>query len=700
MGRLWGNSIHGKRAIWLLCATALAAVIGCEKTAAPHARSLRFRGDNSDVYLNSVAATLNDLPNALDLELLPAQPILTASTSKDGKEVRAICGRNPQSPDGAFNFLQAVDGNAHFQTIQVQPGDILRYYVNLDADAAERDIEQRTALELRVRRLDASDPENALIIEGGLNGPALTPQRIEIWRYSDKRMDAIRSRMRIYERNRQPPAGWEPSPDLAALQQIVERGNQWLRNRDASADRDDSWSYNAQLAGMADSVRLPEASEGAAKIAKEAVTEATSEKNLRDGTFAEWEGRLLEQAVWCRDIAQWARGDALSDLDAVTSLFDWTVRNVQLDPSGDGPTNISHPWQALVYGHGTAEHRAWVFAELCRQQGIDAVVLQSAARADGKPAPLLVGALVDGQLYLFDPQLGLPIPGAATAVATLAEAAENDALLRALDVSADQAYPLTAAQLDNVDALIVASPLQLARRSARLEAALEGEEFVKLAADADALGEQLAKQPHIGAVKLWERPFQAVADEFSLKASVRQQAAAEFEPFAQRPLLWKARVLHFQGNKDVRAEERNDPLARPRSGHQDAPKLYQDRTVRPSDDVLATLDATKREVYEAAKAASSYWLGLLIYDRGEYEVATSWLGGRTLDRNPEGKWAPGARYNLARAYEKLGRTDEAVKLLEASPASDPQRFGNLVRAKQLVAQAEATVEAAKDGATE
>ncbi len=688
MRRLWGNGLKGRRVAVALCGLIAVAAIGCEKTAAPRPRSLRFRGDNSDVYLDSVAATLNDLPSALDLELLPAQPILTASSSKDGKEVRAICGRNPQTPDGPFNFLQAVDGNANFATIQVQPGDIVRYYVNVDADAAERNIEQRTALELRVRRLDAQDPENALIIEGGLSGPSLQPQRIEIWRYSDKRMDAIRSMMKVYEVFRRPPAGWEPSPDLAALRQIVERGNQWLRSQ-LNNDGDGPWRLEPLLVGLPEGLR-------SAKGVAELIT-PDAQKN---GVFADWEGRLLEQAVWSRDIAQWARGDALSDLDAVTRLFDWTVRNVQLDPPGDGPTVISHPWQALAYGHGTAEHRAWVFAELCRQQGIDVAILQAAAGAEGEPAPLLAGALIGGEIYLFDPRVGLPIPGGAAAVATLAEAAKNDELLRAFDVGDQLSYPLNAAQLDRVDALIVASPLQLARRSALLEAALEGEEFVKLTANAGALGEELAKQPHISAVSLWQRPFQAVADEFGLKPSVRQQAAAEFEPFAQRPLLWKARVLHFQGNKDVRAEERSDPLAQPRSGHQEAPKLYQDRTVRPSDEVLATLDATKREVYEAAKAESSYWLGLLIYDRGDYEIASSWLGDRTLEREPQGKWAPGARYNLARAYDKLGRTDEAVKLLEATPESDPQRLGNLVLAKQIVARAKATVEAERGGDAE
>jgi hypothetical protein len=161
------------------------------------------------------------------------------------------------------------------------------------------------------------DPENALIIEGGLSGPALTPQRIEIWRYSDKRMDAIRSMMKVYEVFRRPPAGWEPSPDLAALRQIVERGNQWLRNQlvdEGDGEAKGQWRVEPLLVGLPEDLRT-------AKGVAELIT-PDAQKN---GVFADWEGRLLEQAVWCRDIAQWARGDALSDLDAVW-IFDWTVQ--------------------------------------------------------------------------------------------------------------------------------------------------------------------------------------------------------------------------------------------------------------------------------------------------------------------------------------------------------------------------------------
>jgi hypothetical protein len=664
-----------------LLAVSAAAFTGCDRQAPRHNRAIDTTSTaHGGAYLRSVSDTLNDLAGNVDLELQPAQPILTASSSADGKEVRATCTENPNSPDGVNNYLVAADGNANFRSIDVQPGDVVRYYVNLDPESAERGMEQRTALELRVRRLDPLNAENALIIEGGLDAPATIPQRIEIWRYSDKRMDAIRTALNRYVVLRRPPAGWEPAPDVGALQQIVERANQWVRGQPPA---DKKWQADPMIAELPSEVRLAKG-----------VAEAIAPENLRDGNFADWEGRLLAQAAWCRDIAQWARGKATSDAEVAAALFDWTIRNVQLD-RGDSAITIHHPWQALAYGHGTLAHRAWVFVELCRQQQIDVALLRPVG-VDPAQAPLLIAVVIDDSLQLFDAKLGLPIRGKADGPATLADLAEDDSLLRHLDVESEYEYPATADQLKQVEAFIVASPLQLSRRSELLEDALEGEDFVKLAVDTKPLVERLKKHAQVKSVQLWPQPFQALGDEWSMPqieddptSQHRRRAAEEFAPFAERPILWKARLLHFQGNKDIRAEERNDPLAEARQGHDDAAKLYLDPSVRPSNKTLAKLEPAKQRVYSAAKAAASYWLGLLSYERGNFENALYWFDDRTLEVAADGRWADGARYNLARTHEAMGNFEEAAKVLESDPKDSPQRHGNLLRSRRAAEQAAA-----------
>jgi tetratricopeptide (TPR) repeat protein len=189
----------------------------------------------------------------------------------------------------------------------------------------------------------------------------------------------------------------------------------------------------------------------------------------------------------------------------------------------------------------------------------------------------------------------------------------------------------------------------------------------------------------VKSVQLWTQPFQAVLDQHTLPQTssepFRQRAAAEFAPLASRPELWLARVYHFQGNKDVRAEDRNDPLAEKRQGHQEAVKLYP--SVRPANAELAQRELDERTVRAAGKAAAAYWLGLLSYDRGNFDVALNWLGERTLNQASEGRWAYGARYNLARTHEALGNVEEAAKLLQSDPKDAPQRHGNLIRARRL-----------------
>jgi tetratricopeptide (TPR) repeat protein len=400
----------------------------------------------------------------------------------------------------------------------------------------------------------------------------------------------------------------------------------------------------------------------------------------------------LQEAIWLRDISAWAKADGLSDLEVAGALFDWTVRNIQLDTPPEAVI-IHRPWQALMYGHGTAEQRAWVFAELCRQQQLDVVML-AVASGEEEPEWWLPALVSDGNLHLFDTRLGLPLPGAATgSVATLAEVVANPELLNQLAVEGADPYSISAEVFQQEDgprvtAWLVASHLQLSRRAAELQQVLEGEDFVVLAADCRRVVKDLAPTGNFAEVGLWPLPMRSLLEEHNMSLQARSLAAQRFLIFAQRPQLWKARVLHFQGTKDIPLEERSDPLAQPNLGHREATHLYQNPSVRPSEKMLRTLEQAKQAIYRMTKADASYWLGLLSYDVGKYEVAADWLGTRTLKATPDGPWTAGARYNLARTREALGDVAEAIELLQGDDS--PQRHGNLLRARQLRETLEST----------
>jgi hypothetical protein len=134
------------------------------------------------------------------------------------------------------------------------------------------------------------------------------------------------------------------------------------------------------------------------------------------------DGWFLQESVWLRDISKTARADKFADIEVAEQLFDWTVRNIRLQPPASGSEVRHRPFETLLLGRGTAIERAWVFILLARQQGLDVVQLGIAASEGGGVRPWLPALLSGDQLYLFDAELGLPIPGPKPAsLATLAE---------------------------------------------------------------------------------------------------------------------------------------------------------------------------------------------------------------------------------------------------------------------------------------
>ena len=643
-----------------------------------------------EALFDTVAGQLRDLPAYVDLELSPPSVILDATKSRDRKEVLAKIDARPDTTDDPpiYNFLFATSGNGRFRALGVKPGDIVKYFILRDEKAviseaqifgsrqrssdeqdeeAEEDVGTEDMFSAEMARKVSIDlpvaqviNDNALLIAVSLAQPIPFEEKIQIWRYAD-RIKEIDRRLNRYHQRGMPQLGWEPSPDERVVALLPERLNQWLRQSRPDA----AWKPSELLATLPKSLLGSEPFVAADELGKRA--------------FQAHEGRLLQEAVWLRDISQWARGNGYDDLSRARALFDWTIRNVQLDVDDDALPY--RPWQVLMYGHGTAAQRAWVFAALCRQQDIDTVVLPVVG--DEGAEHLLVAVLVDERLAaVFDPLLGLPIPGSTSeSIASLSELRADDSLLRALDLP-DAPYPVTSAQLAEVVPQIVATRFELTHRARLIEQALLGDDSMALAVDPAAVAERLGKIAGIGAPRLWAIPFETIEAQLSAKRGVRNKMAAEFQPFAWRPTLWKARVLHFEGKRETKAKNERDALADPVNSHRDASQAYMSPRVRPPDRVLAQQTSEQKlRIYSTVKQRASYALGLLHYDEGRFEAAINWFQERTLKASPETRWANGARYNLARAYEALGQAEEAIELYENNES--PQRHGNQLRARSL-----------------
>lgn len=684
----------------------------------------------SQTLLNLAADQLADMPDQAITELSPPSIILDASQSSDGQDVEAELTLLPEADRPVF-VLRVPERNGRFREIGIRPGDLVKWYADQQSELEaefrtgsrlltleqqremmrlpeaerekmlsqmQREMENQdellsmSAFEMPVAQVVDTDTlmvdfsvlsdeqRQRLPVDTKFGPDDDTTFRLEIIRYRDSRLEDLVIDLKRYAARGVPLLGWEPSPDRLGVEQIVERLNQWLRQTTATVD----WQPTPLLEKLPKSLREDEQLQLlASEKALERAAFSLPTEQLRYIQAQCYEGRLLQEATWARDIGNRVTEGARDDVQRVDELFDWTVRNLQLDePSREQPPY--RPWQSLVHGHATAAGRAWVFAQLCRQQDVPVVVL----RVGGEQGPLWCGALVDGELRLYDPQLGLAILNSAGETATLAEVIESPELLAALDLD-DVPYLPEGTTLDSLEANIVAGPFALSRRAALLEFRLAGDDSLLLNVDADRLAKSLEALPGVSSVSLWAYPFETIAQQLhgpegaSSRAvqEIRVRAAREFEPFVHKPRLWKARLLAFRGHTGQSIDESRGNLQTTVNDLRDAGRAYTSPLVRPTDDKIEALQSEEaHRAWAGAKDNATYWQGLLSFDRGDYQVSSNWL--EKAATSP--KWHDGALYNRARALEALGQIDEARQLLESSEG--PQAVGNRLRARRLAQQ--------------
>ena len=308
--------------------------------------------------------------------------------------------------------------------------------------------------------------------------------------------------------------------------------------------------------------------------------------------------------------------------------------------------------------------------------------------------------LIEGEVYLFDPLLGLPIPGPdgvtldetgqlAIRPATLAQVAADAKLLRRLDLDPSHPYRVKA-----VDA-------EAGRRAAggvaavsfpsneAIESHLVGQRKMVLTTSPTAQAERW-KAAHVAESQLWLLPFETLERRLQFDWRV---SAAWLEDVL--PLYWV-----YQEQLAGGAKTSMDPLeyeesrqAKPSQVVTHAAPLYKGRVLyfkgkygedgaagcyliaRPSHESLVRSSDSdfEKQVKLWAKQDASYWFGLMALQRGRYRSAIDWLQAKTIEAYPNGPWSTGARYNLARAYEASGKPDMAMFLYNSNTTSPGYR---------------------------
>jgi tetratricopeptide (TPR) repeat protein len=462
---------------------------------------------------------------------------------------------------------------------------------------------------------------------------------------------------------------------------IVEHLNQWLATQTPAAD----WRPDPLLETVPADLRA-----------------VTGAENLRTMTMPPTDRIYLQESVWLHYLAKTAAGDDIAPLARAQRLFDWTVRNIQLAPPGSPEATYSNvPGTLLLIGQGNAYERAWIFLLLARQIGLDGAMLAF----DGPdpslpPQPWVPAILIDGQLYLFEPMLGLPIPGpGGVGVATLEQAADDPAILGALDTP-ESKYPVTWSQAHRITALVEAAPPALSQRMQLIESRLAGEDRLALTIDASALAARLKACRFVTGARIWTLRYEASA----FVARMQRQPdptytgyiQARFLPFKSRQYLNAARVYHMKG---MYVADDSDP------GQYSAVRFYQlsrlpefevhNEALRLADTELTDARLNERQMAQLREQAynvhqvglrrareyATYWLGLVAYERGDYSTAVDYFERRLLVDYPESIWRAGAIYNLARCHEALGEYGKAIALYETDDSA--QRQGNLLRARLL-----------------
>ena len=420
-------------------------------------------------------------------------------------------------------------------------------------------------------------------------------------------------------------------------------------------------------------------------------------KQVRRSAFQRSDIERLRNNLLLNAVAKHAVGQGKTDLERVANVFAYLMRNTELVANHPDELPLT-TYQLYLLGKNTPADRGWLFVELLRQLRINAVILSAPLPKDAEEwdpnQPFLVGVLLNKQVYLFDPRLGLPLTvlpaaGVTPENATLEQVRANPEILGQYALPADKPYPITSAMLKSPGVFLVGDTGLWCYRFQRLQQAFTGNRAMVISEPlVDHDGQQglvarvanLPGQPWLAAqIAIWPYPEIQLSGQESLSAQHQQTLAKITDG-------WKMPVVGERAKKGDQVVEVRRPtnlflfarLDHAQGKLEDAVKGYThvrvELTVRPD-----VKEITERLIHAYLMAAedSLYWTGVCKLDQGgkvDRRISTDKFQ-QYLKVYPKGRWVDACHILLAQMAADAGNPTAAAAELDKVSADHPQAQG-------------------------
>lgn len=219
-------------------------------------------------------------------------------------------------------------------------------------------------------------------------------------------------------------------------------------------------------------------------------------------TFTPLDAHYLDSAFLFRDAARALGLPSMPPADRAAAAFRWVVRQVRLRERA-GP--LVPPQFIVRRGFGTSAERAMVFLALLQQTGLDGCLV--VVPEGDHFREWAIGVVVGEALSLFDPRLGLALPGpSGHGVASLAQARGQPAVLQQLTVDSHSLYDVTHEQASKCEILVVAPLGALAPRMRFLQDELANTNRIVLGNNVGSLLKRVRAVVGGAPVRVWNPP--------------------------------------------------------------------------------------------------------------------------------------------------------------------------------------------------